>query len=125
TLESLYWYGVKLMENSSATFSIGQWYPYENKSPHLPSKQEALDIIINKLDKEQKENIRGETQLIIAPGYDYKMVDAMFTNFHLPKSTLLLLVAAYLGDDWRRVYDYALQNNFRLLSYGDSCLLIK
>ena len=125
TLESLYWYAVKLMENSSATFTIEQWYPYDNKLQHLPTKTEALNLLINKLENEQEENLRGETQLIIAPGYDYKIVDAMFTNFHLPKSTLLLLVAAYLGNDWRHVYDYALANNFRLLSYGDSCLLIK
>ena len=125
TLESLYWYGVKLSEDSSAAFSINQWFPYESITKTLPSKKAALLNILDKLDREQKEYIRGETQVIIAPGYNYKLVDAMFTNFHMPKSTLLLLVAAYLGEDWRKVYHYALENNFRFLSYGDSCLFIK
>jgi len=125
TLESIYWYGVKLSEDFSAAFSIDQWFPYDYKSQTLPSKKAALHNILNKLDREHKEYIRGETQIIIAPGYNYKVVDAMFTNFHLPKSTLLLLVSAYLGDDWQKVYHYALENDFRFLSYGDSCLFIK
>lgn len=125
TLESIYWYGVKLMNDPSAEFIVPQWLPYDQGGLKLPSKEQALEALMHKLEQEQSTFLRGETRLIIAPGYTYKIVSAMFTNFHLPKSTLLLLVAAYLGSDWRKVYDYALDNNFRFLSYGDSCLFIK
>lgn len=126
TLESLYWYSVKLIkQGAEANFSINQWFPYDNADYQLPSRKKALKILLDKMEREQSDYIKGETQLIIAPGYEYQIVDAMFTNFHMPRSTLLLLVAAYLGEDWRKVYDYALNHNFRFLSYGDSCLFIK
>jgi S-adenosylmethionine:tRNA ribosyltransferase-isomerase len=85
----------------------------------------VLDTIIQYLDKNGLDEMAAETQIIIAPGYQFRLVDAMFTNFHQPKSTLLLLVSAYLGDDWRKVYDFALARDYRFLSYGDSCFFEK
>lgn len=128
TLESLYWMGVKLIDNpnlSSEELHIRQWYPYErSKSPYtLPSAQEALQAILNFLQTHQMEVLHSSTQIIIAPGYDYKIVKTIVTNFHQPQSTLLLLVSAFVKGDWKSIYRYALDHDFRFLSYGDSCLL--
>lgn len=124
TLESLYWFGVKIeSEGSNAEFDIPQWFPYENQS--TISRKKALANVIDLLNKKQVEQLTGKTRLMIAPGYNYRMADAMFTNFHQPKSTLLLLVSAFLGNDWEKVYHYALENEFRFLSYGDSCYFLK
>ncbi len=124
TLESLYWYGVKIgREGEGAEFNIPQWYPYESHTKL--TRKEALKNVIDLLNKKHIEQLTGQTRLMIAPGYNYRMADAMFTNFHQPKSTLLLLVSAFLGDDWKKVYHYALENRFRFLSYGDSCYFLK
>ncbi len=122
TLESVYWYGVKLKKNIESEFYIEQWYPYENGEISL---EDSVNEIGNYMAKNNLKNIYGNTELMVVPGYDFKIVDLLITNFHLPGSTLLLLVAAFIGDDWKKVYDYALENNFRFLSYGDSSLLIR
>ena len=125
TLESLYHIGVTLAENPDATeeeLHVKQWQPYE-KYDQIPPVV-ALQKILGYLDRHGMEVLQTSTQIIIAPGYDYKIVKAMITNFHQPQSTLLLLVSAFVKGDWRNIYDYALSNNFRFLSYGDSSLLI-
>ncbi|MEA3503816.1 MAG: S-adenosylmethionine:tRNA ribosyltransferase-isomerase [Bacteroidota bacterium] len=125
TLESLYWFGAKLLlHKEEQNFEIFQWDPYTLDSDNI-STNKSLEAVISYMEKNKINLLTGKTQLLIAPGYKYRVVDAMFTNFHQPKSTLLLLVAAYLGDDWKKIYDFALENNFRFLSYGDSCLFIK
>ncbi len=123
TLESLYWFAVKLVNNSdNQYFDIPQWYPYESHEK-LPDRGEALQVIMQYMDEQKLNYLKGNTQLIIVPGYQFSMTDAIITNFHQPKSTLLLLVSAFVGEDWHEIYDYALQHDFRFLSYGDSCYL--
>ena len=129
TLESLYYIGVMLHRNPDAhqdDLHVPQWMPYEYAaSPELKlTTVEALRAIVDWLDRNELPVLHTSTQIIIAPGYEYHVVKAMVTNFHQPKSTLLLLVSALIGDNWRRVYDYALSHDFRFLSYGDSSLLI-
>lgn len=125
TLESLYYIGVKLQENTDASMDelhVNQWEPYE-KQPSIEPMQ-ALRNILDYLDAHQWPSLHTSTQIIIAPGYDYKIVKMLVTNFHQPQSTLLLLVSAFVHGDWRKIYDYALAHGFRFLSYGDSSLLI-
>ena len=125
TLESLYHIGVTLAENPDATeeeLHVRQWQPYE-KYDQIPPVV-ALQKILGYLDRHGMETLHTSTQIIIAPGYDYKIVKAMVTNFHQPQSTLLLLVSAFVKGNWRTIYDYALSHDFRFLSYGDSSLLI-
>jgi S-adenosylmethionine:tRNA ribosyltransferase-isomerase len=122
TLESVYWYGVKLLKNKSAEFKIEQWYPYENKEVSL---DDSIKAVLDYMNENNLTTIYGKTELMIVPGYNFKVVDTLVTNFHLPGSTLLLLIAAFIKDDWKKVYDYALNNNFRFLSYGDSSILFK
>ena len=125
TLESLYHIGVTLAENPYATeeeLRVKQWQPYE-KYDQIPPVV-ALQKILGYLDRNGLETLHTSTQIIIAPGYNYKIVKAMVTNFHQPKSTLLLLVSAFVKGNWRTIYDYALAHDFRFLSYGDSSLLI-
>lgn len=125
TLESLYWLGIKAhLNNAIKTLDLQQWDVYEEdlKNTTLTAK-EALTVLINWLQKNKRTSLFTSTQLLIAPGYTFKIVHALVTNFHQPKSTLLLLVAAAIGDSWKTVYDYALQNNFRFLSYGDGSIL--
>ncbi len=129
TLESLYYVGVMIHRNPQAhadDLHVPQWMPYEYAaSPETKlSTTEALQAIIDWMDREKLPVLHTATQIIIAPGYDYHVVKAIVTNFHQPKSTLLLLVSALIGNDWHRVYDYALNHDFRFLSYGDSSLLI-
>lgn len=126
TLESLFWLGTKMhyfpnLEN----YTLGQWEAYDLAEKPSLSRQKALEEIIRFLDKMQENVFRSETQILIGPGYEFQIIDAMITNFHQPKSTLLLLISAYLGDDWKMIYDYALKNDYRFLSYGDSCLFLK
>lgn len=122
TLESIYWFGVDLSKNGNAEFSIDQWQPYRgNRQPPL-SRQQALENILLYMQKNLLDQITGKTDMIIVPGYKFRMTDGIITNFHLPKSTLLLLIAAFLGDDWKKIYHYALSHDFRFLSYGDCCL---
>ena len=84
-----------------------------------------MNAVLKRMDEEGLDSISGETQLMIIPGYDFKICDVLITNFHMPRSTLLMLVAAFIGDDWEKAYQYALENDFRFLSYGDSCLFFK
>ncbi len=100
-----------------------QWEPYENEVKINTKK--ALQNIIDYLNKTNNMVIQFSTQIIILPGYNFKIISGMFTNFHQPQSTLLLLISAFLGDSWKAVYDFALSNNFRFLSYGDSNLYLK
>ena len=126
TLESLYYIGLKLESSpdlSEDELHVSQWEPYEQKGTSIPAAQ-AIQNIVEYLDRHQRSVLNTSTQIIIAPGYEYKIVKVLITNFHQPQSTLLLLVSAFLKGDWRRVYDYALSNDFRFLSYGDSSLLI-
>lgn len=125
SLESLYWIGVQLKgrKKSEELLHISQWEPY-GEEPKITAA-EAINQIITYLEKQKLEELRFTTRLIIVPGYRFRLTDGMFTNFHQPQSTLLLLVGAFLGDDWRKVYNYALKNDFRFLSYGDSNLYIK
>lgn len=127
TLESLYWLGVKLELTQNFTISnyIEQWIPYDFKYNISLSPEKSLKNILTYLNKNDLKEINGNTQLMILPGYDYKIINGLITNFHQPKSTLLLLVAALIGNKWKEVYDFALENNFRFLSYGDSCLFFK
>lgn len=124
TLESAYWYGVKLMDNPEAAFKIEKLDPYSG-SAKLPSKKEALAAILEMMSQKRIDSISGETSIYIVPGYQFQTVDALITNFHQPGSTLMLLVAAFVGNDWKRIYQQALDNNYRFLSYGDSSLLIR
>ena len=128
TLESLYHIGVTLLHNPNASeedLHVKQWQPYETalETAATPAV-DALQAIIAYLDRHHMETLHSSTQIIIAPGYEYRIVKAMVTNFHQPQSTLLLLVSAFLHGDWRKIYDYALAHDFRFLSYGDSSLLI-
>ena len=127
TLESLYYMGVKLEQNmdlSEEELHVDQWEPYENEAAKGVTPMKALENIVAYLDKHGLSALHSSTQIIIAPGYEYKIVKMLVTNFHQPQSTLLLLVSAFLHGDWHKVYDYALAHDFRFLSYGDSSLLI-
>lgn len=125
TLESLFYMGLRLHSNPDLTeeqLHITQWEPYETEATITPV--EALQAIIAFLDRNGINTLHSSTQIMIAPGYQYKIVKMLVTNFHQPQSTLLLLVSAFVNGDWRRIYDYALAHDFRFLSYGDSSLLI-
>ena len=126
TLESLYWMGVRVLGGylpSDENFSIDQWEPY-GKESDIPAGL-ALSALEKAMDEEGTEYINGSTSLIIVPGYRFRMIKGLITNFHQPGSTLLLLVAAWTGESWKDIYTFALQNNFRFLSYGDSSLLYR
>ena len=107
---------------------VNQWDPYDNerdgKIAEGITAMKAIQNILDYLDRNNLEALHSSTQIIIAPGYEYKIVKMLVTNFHQPQSTLLLLVSAFLKGDWKKVYDYALAHDFRFLSYGDSNLLI-
>ena len=128
TLESLYWLGMKKsMDNRPQTIEITQWEVYDHKEKMISAK-EALENLINWMTLKDLDNLTAKTQIIIAPGYQFKIVNGLITNFHQPQSTLLLLVAAFIGKNpiaigWKEAYNYALENNFRFLSYGDGSLL--
>lgn len=130
TLESLYYMGVKLEKNldiSEDELHVCQWEPYEDKTFEMAAKVtplKAIQNILAYLDRHSLNSLHSSTQIIIAPGYEYKIVKMLVTNFHQPQSTLLLLVSAFLHGDWHKIYDYALAHDFRFLSYGDSSLLI-
>ncbi|MFI5222529.1 MAG: S-adenosylmethionine:tRNA ribosyltransferase-isomerase, partial [Bacteroidia bacterium] len=124
-LESLYWYGVKLLNGvDSDEMIVEQWEPYEVQS--LKFKVEnSLKAVVEMMVKKNISVLKGSTKILIAPTYEFKVVDVLITNFHQPESTLLLLVAAFAGKKWKDIYDYALKNNFRFLSYGDSSILVR
>jgi S-adenosylmethionine:tRNA ribosyltransferase-isomerase len=125
TIESLYWLGVKaLLHPALPQLQITQWEVYDELSGNENiTIGEALQALINWLQKNNLSQLFTQTQILIAPGYQFKIAKAIVTNFHQPQSTLLLLVAAAVGNDWRKIYDYALENDFRFLSYGDGSLL--
>ncbi len=122
TLESLYHIGCLISQNKWDG-EVPQWYPYSETHPNL-SVTEALNHIVDYLDNLNQDTLIASTRIIIAPGYNYKIVKSIITNFHQPQSTLLLLVSAFIGDDWKSMYDYALEHDFRFLSYGDAMLLL-
>ena len=124
TLESVYWFGVKLgIDATIEQMHISQWEPYE-LADYALSAEDALHNVLDFMDRNAIDTLYGDTQLMIAPGYKYRLVKGIITNFHQPKSTLLLLVSALIGDKWKEGYNYALQHDFRFLSYGDSCLFM-
>ena len=123
TIESLYWYGVMLLENPDASFLISKLYPYEYKG-NLPSTYESFEAILAYARKHNKKELIGETEIFIFPGYKFKVCNGLITNLHQPGSTLILLVAAFVGKSWRNIYNHALSSNYRFLSFGDSSLLI-
>ena len=134
TLESLYWLGLKYgkkksvksptpsPENIQGEMELGQWEIYDQPKTS-PTVKEALLQLLQWMEDQEVDHIRARTRILIAPGYRPKIVSGLITNFHQPQSTLLLLVAAMIGEDWRKVYTYAMEKKFRFLSYGDGCLL--
>lgn len=127
SLESLYWIGVQLIEGQNhekhLPFIIQQWMPYEAEVMY--PLVDTLQAVIDYMSRHRLVTIRAITSIMIVPGYRFRLCNALITNFHQPRSTLLMLVAAFIGKDWRKVYDYALSHDFRFLSYGDGCLLFK
>lgn len=127
TLESLYYMGVKLEQNPNLTeeqLHVNQWEPYQLSAEQEITPEKAIQNLLDYLIRNDLNTLHTSTQIIIAPGYQYKIVKMLVTNFHQPQSTLLLLVSAFVHGDWRKIYDYALAHEFRFLSYGDSSLLI-
>lgn len=129
TLESLYFIGCQLdklsqeQQQNLQTIQVQQFEPYT--SEHTLTTHQSLEKIINYLNLTKQDVLHAETRIMIKPGYEFHLVDMLITNFHQPKSTLLLLVSAFVGEDWRKIYDYALTHDFRFLSYGDSSILIR
>lgn len=124
TIESVYWFGVKLSRNAKLdAMHVMQWDPYELESLSV-STEHAYQNVLQWMDEQGIDQLEGDTQLMIAPGYRYHVISGLITNFHQPKSTLLLLVSALVGDAWKECYRYALDHEFRFLSYGDSCLFL-
>jgi len=122
TLESVYWYGVKLISDKNSPFFIEKLYPYQHET--LPTAEESLKAILQKMVDNNETEITGETEIFIFPSYEFKLCKGIITNYHQPESTLILLIAALIGEDWRRVYEEAMTKDYRFLSYGDSSLLL-
>lgn len=122
SLESLYWYGVKLLEGKETAFVISKLFPYEAHQ-NLPTLNDSLMAVLKWMESKGMEEITGHTEIMIMPGYEFRVCNGLVTNFHQPGSTLILLVAAFTKDKWREIYDSALTNQYRFLSYGDSNLL--
>lgn len=125
TIESVYWIGVMLVEQGfeERNLHVNQWFPYQDRAT-LPSAKESLEAILKYLEMHHLDALHATTALMIAPSCPIMITKALITNFHQPKSTLLLLVSALIGDKWKEAYKFALENDFRFLSYGDSCLFI-
>ena len=126
TLESLYYMGLKVLQNPDIAedqLHVNQWEPYDVQRSTF-NVQRVLQALLDWMLRNELTVLHSSTQIIIAPGYDYKIVKMLITNFHQPQSTLLLLVSAFVHGDWHKIYDYALAHDFRFLSYGDSSLLI-
>jgi S-adenosylmethionine:tRNA ribosyltransferase-isomerase len=124
TIESLYWLGVKIIANpniASNDLHLLQWDAYEVSEIEIP-KLAALHAIVNWMERNQLQTLISKTQLMILPGYLFRMVKGLVTNFHQPKSTLLLIIAAIVGPEWKTIYQHALDHQYRFLSYGDGCL---
>ena len=127
TLESLYYMGLKVMQNpdiNEEQLHVNQWEPYENGRCQKDDVRDVIQALLDWMIRKELNVLHSSTQIIIAPGYEYKIVKMLITNFHQPQSTLLLLVSAFVKGDWHKIYDYALDHDFRFLSYGDSSLLI-
>lgn len=124
TLESLYWYGAMLSKNPEAAFKIPKLVAYQDGAESELSLHESMEHVLHYMEQHQLEQLIGETEIFIFPGYHFRICEGLLTNFHLPKSTLILLIAALVGEDWKRIYQHALQNDYRFLSYGDSSLLL-
>lgn len=122
TLESLFWYGVKLIEGKGEEFLVAKLFAYENRKT-IPSRVDSMKAILAYMEKNGLETILGSTEIFIFPGYRYQMIEGLITNFHQPGSTLILLIATILGENWKKVYAEALAKDYRFLSYGDSSLL--
>ncbi len=125
TLESLYWLGVKALNNKGVLDNIPvvdqwEWVDEEREV----SMQESFGMLMNIIDKREHGFIRASTNIMIVPGYRFRVINGMITNFHQPKSSLLLLISAYVGDEWKKIYAYAMENEFRFLSYGDACIFL-
>lgn len=123
TLESLYWFGVKLLQSKNVHFHIEKLFAYQHKQ-QLPTRLEALIIIKEHMHRYQLDVLMGDTEIFIMPGYQFRMCDGLITNFHQPGSTLLMLIAAFIGNDWKKIYEEAMVNDYSFLSYGDSSLLL-
>jgi S-adenosylmethionine:tRNA ribosyltransferase-isomerase len=124
SLESLYWFGVNLLEHGESEFLIAQNDPYRERTLPLADTTESLHAVLKYLEVHRLDTLIGSTSIFILPGYSFKICKGLITNFHQPGSTLMLLVAAFVGDDWKKIYESALENNYRFLSYGDSSLLL-
>jgi len=122
TLESIYWFGVKILKDDDFPLLIEKLYPYQHEN--LPSTEESLKAILKEMDGKNVEEITAETEIFIFPGYQIKLCKGIITNYHQPESTLILLIAALIGENWRKVYEEAMIKDYRFLSYGDSSLLL-
>jgi S-adenosylmethionine:tRNA ribosyltransferase-isomerase len=122
TLESIYWFGVKFLKGDDSPLLIEKLYPYQHEQ--LPSVEESLKAILMEMEEKNIEEITAETEIFIFPSYQFKICKGIITNYHQPESTLILLIAALIGEDWRKVYEEAMTNDYRFLSYGDSSLLL-
>lgn len=122
TLESIYWFGVKFLKGDDSPLLIEKLYPYQHEN--LPPVEDSLKAILMKMEENNTDEITAETEIFIFPGYQFKICKGIITNYHQPESTLILLIAALIGEDWRKVYHEAMTNNYRFLSYGDSSLLL-
>ncbi len=125
TLESLYWYGVQLIKEGDTHFFVRKLSPYEYPEEALPDAKTSMAAVLQYMQQQEMESLVGETEIFIFPGYTFRICQGLVTNFHMPTSTLVLLIAAFIGEDWRKVYEHALANRYRFLSYGDSSLLLK
>ncbi len=126
TIESLYWISVKISQTSSYSaeqITLGQWEHMELASTQLPTRKQAMQLLLQYMESKEMDQLCGHTSICITPGYPFKMAGALVTNFHQPKSTLILLIAAIMGNDWKRTYELAVREDYRFLSYGDGCLL--
>jgi len=124
TLESLYWYGVLLTKDPAANFFIPKLLPYSYNNEELPDVKTAFSAILKSLESSEKTKLEGSTEIFIFPGYAFRVITGLITNFHQPETTLMLLIAALTGKDWKDIYTFALDNEYRFLSYGDSSLLL-
>jgi S-adenosylmethionine:tRNA ribosyltransferase-isomerase len=122
TLESIYWFGVKFLKEDDSPLLIEKLYPYQHE--YLPSVEESLKAILMEMEKKNIEELTAETEIFIFPSYQFRICKGIITNYHQPESTLILLIAALIGEDWRKVYQDAMKNDYRFLSYGDSSLLL-
>ncbi|HUC81278.1 MAG TPA: S-adenosylmethionine:tRNA ribosyltransferase-isomerase, partial [Flavisolibacter sp.] len=122
TMESIYWLGVKLIEGLlGEAWTLEQWEMYDLDDSI--NYKESLQAIVRWMQENKREQLHCRTSMIIVPGYRFNIPSGIITNFHQPQSTLLLLIAAFIGEDWRKIYQHALENDYRFLSYGDSSLL--